>query len=109
MAPKKLNKDQRLRMRVFNLINVECSIDIILRFNNDYSKERTRYLQGLLINYVESLLFTEEYPRCQILIVINLISFSNENELLASLFNGIMFALSSSGIDLKVFGIDVFI
>jgi len=94
-------------MRVFNQINAECSIDVILRFNNDYSKERTKYLQGLLINYVESLLFTEEYPRCQILIVINLISSSNENELLASLFNGIMFAFSTSGIDLKVFGIDV--
>ena len=41
----------------------------------------------MIQNFCESVIFTSEYPKCQINILINILSVSNETSLLSSVFN----------------------
>jgi len=59
----------------------------------------------LIQNFCESVIFTTEYPKCQINIAINILSIINETSLLCSVFNGIMLCLALSGISIKIFSL----
>jgi len=65
----------------------------------------TKNFNSLIQNFCESVIFTTEYPKCQINIAINILSVDNETSLLCSVFNAIMLCLALSGISIKIFSL----
>ncbi len=61
-----------------------------------------------IINFCESVIFTTEYPKCQINITINILSLNDETSLFTSILNGVMLCLSMSGISIKIFSLTGF-
>lgn len=84
-------------------------IDVITTFNYDISKEKQRELTLFLKNFAVSVIKSDEYPRCFITIVINIIHFHSEIILKNDIINSLMLAFSLSGIDLKVFALSTLV
>jgi ribonuclease PH len=70
--------------------NDESIIEIYTKFNLDFSKEskqlflflETKRFSDKIQNFCESLILIDQYPRCQINICINIITFENESKVL---------------------------
>jgi len=92
-------KEAKFRSKIKN---EECFVESYIKFSFDFAKDKQRYFNSLIKNFCESLIFVDNYPRCQINIVINVLKVESDISMKVALYNGIMLALSLSGIDLKV-------
>ena len=65
----------------------EAIVEVYTKFNYEINKEsiliikfiEVKKLNGMIQNFCESLIFLESFPRCQINVCINIISFDNED------------------------------
>lgn len=80
-------------------------IEVITTFNVEMDKDKQNEYNYILRNFCYSIIKTNEYPRCLITVVINVICFENENFLKKHMINTLMMALVLSGIDLKYFAL----
>jgi len=72
--------------------NDEAIVEVYTKFNYEVNKEskinikfsEVKKLNGMIQNFCESLIFLDSFPRCQINVCINILSFNNED--LVSLF-----------------------
>ena len=82
--------------------NEESNIEIYVKFNKEVNKNYINELNDKIKKFSENIILTQSYPKCQINIIINVLSSNNNNYILLSvIFNGIMIALCLSGIDLQ--------
>jgi len=85
--------------------NEECFIESYIKFPFDFAKEKQKYFNSLIKSFCESLIFLDNYPRCQLNVVLNVLRMESEISLKVAIYNGIMLALNLSGLDLKVFAL----
>lgn len=82
--------------------NEESNIEIYIKFDKEINKNYTIEINNKIKKFAENIILTQSYPKCQINIIINVLSSNNNNYILLSvIFNGIMMALCLSGIDLQ--------
>ena len=82
--------------------NEESNIEIYIKFDRETNKNYTMEINNKIKKFVENIILTKSYPKCQINITINILSSNNNNFILLSvIYNGIMMALCLSGIDLQ--------
>ena len=82
--------------------NEESNIEIYIKFDKETNKNYTMEINNKIKKFVENIILTKSYPKCQINITINILSSNNNNLILLSvIYNGIMMALCLSGIDLQ--------
>lgn len=87
----------------------EAFVEVISTFNYELSKEKQFEFNLFFKNFCESVIKTNEYPRCIVTVAINIISYDDEVELKKHIINSTMVALSLSGIDLKCFALGTII
>ncbi len=78
----------------------EAYIEVLTTFNFDIDKSKQQIFNEFIKNYCESIIKTDDYPRCVISININILSYPSENELKRLLTNGLIASLSLSGINM---------
>lgn len=80
-------------------------IEVVTTFNVEIDKDKQSEYNYIIRNFCNSIIKTNEYPRCLITIIINVICFDNEYKLKKHMINSLMMALVLSGIDLKYFAL----
>lgn len=84
-----------------------CYVEIISIFNHEVTKERQESFNFYLKSFCESVIKLDEYPRCLITIIVNVMNYSNDIELNSHTLNSLMITLSLSGLDLKTNAISI--
>lgn len=103
-----INGPSEAKMR-FKAKNDSAYVQVLTTFNRDVDKAQQNVMNLFLKNFCDSVLHLEEYPRCVISVTVTIISYTSEIELKNHLMNGIMLALTLSGIDLLSVAISVVI
>ena len=94
----------RLKMK-----NTELHVEVNSNFYYETSKEKQNAFNLFIKNFVCSVIKLDEYPRCFLTVVVNIIDSSNELELKSFTINSVMCALALSAVDMKLFGLSTVI